>query len=148
MHLTLPKNKCFIRFLLAGGFAAAVNFCSRILLNFIFSYDISIVFAYLIGMVTAFILCKYCVFEAKDSTKSTKELFIFTIVNIFALLQTLIVSVVLHEYIFPAWGIFTFSKEIAHAIGVIVPVFSSYFGHKYFSFASSSFSQKTNSKLL
>lgn len=118
---------------MVGGFAAGCNFFSRIIFNQWFSYSVSIVLAYLIGMLTAFILNKLIVF--KDSTQSlNKSVIYFSLINLLAIFQTWIISIVLNSYLFPSLGIFQYSKEISHAIGVLFPVFSSYFGHKKFSF--------------
>jgi putative flippase GtrA len=37
-------------------------------------------------------------------------------------------------YVLPRMGLTQFITEIAHAVGVVVPVFTSYLGHKRFSF--------------
>ncbi|PFH26935.1 GtrA family protein [Burkholderia sp. JKS000303] len=123
----------FLLFLLTGGFAAAVNWSSRILYNLWMPYSAAIVVAYVTGMITAFILAKLFVF--KKSTQSTgRSAFFFTLVNLVAVLQTWLVSVGLAYYVFPRLGLHWHDRDIAHLIGVIVPVFSSYIGHKKFSF--------------
>lgn len=126
-------SKQFLLFLLTGGFAAAVNFGSRIVYNQWLSFSDAVIVAYLTGMVTAFILAKLFVF--KKSRQSVKRsIFFFCLVNGFAVLQTWVVSMGLAFYALPAAGVKQFVPEIAHAVGVAVPVFSSYLGHKYFSF--------------
>lgn len=126
----MKLSREFINFVIVGGFAALVNFLSRILLNFILSYQISIVLAYCIGLITAYVLSKKFVF--KSDVNVTSSLFKFTLVNVFAVLQTYLVSVYLNMYL-ESKGV-PYSKEIAHFVGISVPVISSYFGHKYFSF--------------
>lgn len=37
-------------------------------------------------------------------------------------------------YVLPGVGVTRFAPEIAHAAGVVFPVFTSYFGHKHWSF--------------
>jgi putative flippase GtrA len=45
-----------------------------------------------------------------------------------------IISVALARFVFPAIQ-FTFHADtVAHVVGVVAPVFTSYLGHKYFSF--------------
>lgn len=123
----------FIRFLVTGGIAALVNFFSRIVLNLWLSFSTSIILAYLIGMVTAFSLVKFFVF-----TSSTQSLASsagrFVAVNVVAIAQTWLVSMAFDRYLLPWIGITQFSHEIAHAIGIGVPVFTSYLGHKHWSF--------------
>ncbi len=120
---------------MTGGFAAAVNWSSRILYNLWMPYSYAIVVAYLTGMVTAFVLAKVFVFTT--STQSTvRSLLIFSVVNIAAVIQTWAVSVLLAYYLLPLLGMIWHTKEIAHLAGVAVPVFTSYVGHKRFTFRS------------
>ncbi|WLA11834.1 GtrA family protein [Xanthomonas translucens] len=126
-------SRKFIKFLLAGGTAAAANFSSRILLGQVMPYTWSIVVAYLIGMLTAFVLNRMFVFEAA-STGLRHQAIWFTLINIAAVLQTLACSLILARWMFPAMGMRFHPETLAHAIGVAVPVFTSYFGHKALTF--------------
>jgi len=123
----------FIQFLVVGGFAALVNFVSRIIINNWVGYRLAVVLAYLVGMLTAFILSKMYVFE-KSGRHHLHELRDFTIVNVFAVIQVWLISVGLAEYLFPAIGFHFYAPEVAHLIGLAIPAVTSYFGHKYFSF--------------
>jgi putative flippase GtrA len=126
-------SKQFLVFLLTGGFAAAVNWGSRIVFNLWMPYSAAIVVAYIAGMITAFVLAKIFVFKA--STQSTgRSVLFFTLVNLVAVLQTWAVSVGLAYYVFPRFGMTWHDRDIAHLIGVMIPVFTSYIGHKKFSF--------------
>jgi putative flippase GtrA len=55
-------------------------------------------------------------------------------VNVVAAAQTWGISMGLDYYIFPEFGVTHFAPEIAHAAGVLFPVFTSYLGHKRWSF--------------
>ncbi|HCV95603.1 GtrA-like protein [compost metagenome] len=126
-------SRQFLLFLLVGGLAALVNVLSRIGYSQWLAFTPAIVLAYLTGMLTAFVLSRLFVF--KDSSRPLHHsAFYFVLVNAFAVLQTWIVSTVLAFHLLPWLGVATLRLEIAHAIGVAVPVFSSYFGHKYLSF--------------
>jgi len=126
-------TKQFTRFVLTGGIAAAANFGSRILFNRWMDFSSAVILAYLVGMIVAFLLAKAFVFH--ESTQSTnKSIFFFTVINLFAVLQTWLISMGLAVYILPAMGINIFVHEIAHAAGIVAPVFTSYLGHKHFSF--------------
>ena len=126
-------SRQFMTFLLTGGIAAAMNFCSRILYSLWLDFSSAVIIAYLTGMITAFVLAKIFVF--KDSRQSVRRsLIFFILVNLIAVLQTWIISVSLANYILPFLGLRRFVLEIAHAVGVMVPVFSSYIGHKRWSF--------------
>lgn len=129
-------SKQFMLFLLTGGSAAAVNFFSRIFYNQWMSFSAAIVLAYLTGMITAFFLAKFFVF-----TSSTQRFHyaavIFTLVNLLAVLQTWGISMFLAYYLLPTVGWKQYTHEISHAIGIIFPVFTSYLGHKRWSFRTS-----------
>ncbi|CAE6818307.1 hypothetical protein R69658_05729 [Paraburkholderia aspalathi] len=123
----------FLKFLLAGGVAAAVNFCSRIVFNHWMPFSAAIVMAYIAGMITAFILTKLFVFTESARPTWQSALF-FVLVNLVAVLQTWAVSVALAYYVLPWFGVSWHPKEIAHFVGVVVPVFTSYIGHKKLTF--------------
>ena len=126
-------SRQFLVFLLTGGFAAAVNFGSRIVYNQWTDFSVAVVLAYLTGMVTAFVLAKLFVF--KESTQSVHHSALwFCLVNGVAVVQTWFISMGLAYYLLPWLGVTRFVPEIAHAAGVIFPVFTSYIGHKRFSF--------------
>jgi putative flippase GtrA len=126
-------SKQFITFLITGGIAAAVNFFTRILFSNWMSFSQSIILAYMFGMATAFLLAKYFVFK-NSSRRSSTSAVIFIFVNVIAVLQTWSISIYLVEYLFPTINIVEFSEEIAHGIAIMVPVFTSYIGHKKWSF--------------
>jgi putative flippase GtrA len=85
-------------------------------------------------MVTAFALARWLVFP--PSGRSTiSELSWFTFVNLLAVAQVWLVSVGLAEFLFPRVGFGWHADTIAHVIGVSIPAVTSYFGHKYLSFA-------------
>lgn len=131
--IRLFASRQFFVFLITGGVAAVVNFGSRILYNQFMGFSPAVVAAFITGMTMAFVLAKIFVF--KHSTKPLyRSAFFFLLINLFALLQTWIISVVLVFYILPACGIVFFTKEIAHATGILVPAFTSYLGHKHISF--------------
>jgi putative flippase GtrA len=125
----------FLKFLLAGGVAAAVNFGSRILFNHWMPFSAAIVLAYIAGMITAFVLTKLFVFTESVHSTSRSAVY-FTLVNLVAVLQTWLVSIALAYYVLPWLGVVWHDREIAHFVGVLVPVFTSYVGHKKFSFRS------------
>ena len=133
----MKPNREFIVFLVVGGFAAIINVLSRIAFNLLCSYEVSIVLAYLCGMTTAYVLNRIYVFEPSGRSVAAEYLR-FGIVNVMALVQVWLVSVGLANYLFPAIRFAWNADTIAHGIGVAVPIVSSYFGHKYFSFSARS----------
>lgn len=127
-----PRSQ-FMGFLVAGGIAALVNFCSRIALNHWMPYSAAIMVAYLVGMVTAFVLNKLFVFR-ETVNPLHHQAFWFTLVNLAAVLQTLAVSLLLARWVFPAIHFNWHGETVAHAFGVAAPVLTSFIGHKHLSF--------------
>ena len=120
-------------FLLASGIAAAANFFSRLLLSQWLTYSVAIVLAYLVGLTAAFVLNRRFVFK-HSTNRVGVQMFWFVVVNIFALAQTLLVSLLFADILLPRFGIHDHSETIAHAIGIAAPTITSFFGHKYLSF--------------
>jgi putative flippase GtrA len=56
------------------------------------------------------------------------------LVNGLAIIQTWAISLLMAYYALPALGVQDYTLEIAHAVGIVVPVFTSFIGHKYWSF--------------
>ena len=126
-------SRQFLAFLITGGLAAAVNFGSRIIYNQWVAFSSAVILAYLTGMITAFLLARAFVFtDGNQSIKRSATFFI--LVNAVAALQTWGISMLLAYYVLGWLGITRFVPEIAHAVGVAVPVFTSYLGHKRWSF--------------
>lgn len=123
----------FLRFLAAGGIAAGVNFGSRFLFSLYFDYGTSVFFAYLVGMLVAFILMRGHVFDATQGSL-LQQVAKFVGVNFLAVLQTMVISLLLARWVLPSMGIVDHSKALAHLIGVLVPVVTSYFFHKFYTF--------------
>lgn len=120
-------------FLACNGVAAAFNFGSRLMLSRVLSYPVAIVVAYLFGMVTAFILSRTIVFRATEGSVG-QQMGWFVLVNVAAVIQTLLVSLLFARALFPALAIRWHPETVAHAFGIAVPAVSSYLGHKHLSF--------------
>lgn len=127
------KSRQFLFFLLTGGTAAAVNFGSRIVYSQWLNFSSSVILAYITGMIIAFVLAKLFVFKESQQSVHRSAAF-FVLVNLVAALQTWAISMGLAYYLLPSLGVTLFVREIAHAVGVAVPVFTSYIGHKRWSF--------------
>ena len=126
-------NRRFVLFLLAGGIAAAANYGSRFGFSLWFSYPTAIVLAYLVGMAVAFVLMRQYVFDGRGKEVGPQAVK-FAVVNMLAVLQTLVVSLVLARWLLPALGMTEHVEAVAHAFGVAVPVVTSYFGHRFATF--------------
>lgn len=123
----------FVGFLVAGGIAAAANIVSRILFSRYVWLELAVVLAYLVGMAVAFVLMRAHVFPPSNKPV-TRQIVAFSVVNLLAIVQTLVVTLLLARWLLPSMGVTILVEEIAHVIGVIVPIFTSFIGHKHFSF--------------
>jgi putative flippase GtrA len=132
----LAPVKQFVPFLIAGGLSVIVNVGSRILLSTIISYELAVAISHVLGMITAFLLNKIFVFSPSGRCLHS-EFSRFALVNVFSLTQTWIVSVGLVRLVFPVAG-FDFHPELtAHIIALGLSPFTSFWGHKRYSFAQS-----------
>jgi putative flippase GtrA len=123
----------FLRFLIASGVAAGLNFGSRILFSHFVNYSLAIVFAFIIGLSTGFLLNRALVFSTSSNSLRAQMLWFLTI-NLGALVLTLAVSLLLARIVLPAFGMHSHAEEIAHAVGILAPVLTSYLGHKHLTF--------------
>ncbi|MET3136846.1 putative flippase GtrA [Undibacterium sp. GrIS 1.2] len=96
-------------------------------------FSAAVILAYITGMLTAFVLAKLFVFRESQRSIYSSALF-FLLVNLVAIMQTWFISIFLAYHFLPWVGVASYTKEIAHAVGVIIPVFTSYIGHKRWSF--------------
>jgi putative flippase GtrA len=123
----------FLRFVIAGGIAAGANFGSRFVFSVFFDYGVAVFFAYLVGMLVAFLLMRGHVFNASDGPLAP-QVTKFVGVNVLAVLQTLVISLLLARWVLPSVGIIDHAEALGHLVGVLVPVVTSYFGHKFLTF--------------
>ncbi len=130
--MTSASNR-FGRFLVSGAVAAGVNYGARFAFSMWLPFAAAVTLAYLVGMVTAFLLMRRFVFEAHGRALVPQALK-FTLVNLVSLAQTLAISLLIVRYT-PATRLTTDEIEaIAHAVGLGVPIVTSYFGHKLATF--------------
>lgn len=133
MSALATKRWQFAFFVVVSGIAAVANFFSRILFNIWTSYAVAIVLAFFVGLATAFLLNRRYVFPNSKNSAHTQA-FWFVVVNLLALAETLAISLLLADLAFPQMGMHWHAREVAHAAGIAAPVFTSYLGHKYWTF--------------
>jgi len=120
-------------FVAASAVAAVANLVSRVALSLFVPYAAAIVGAFCVGVSTAFVLNRHFVFAAAADPIGLQFLR-FVAINLIGLAQTLIISLVLAVYVLPSAGWTWHAETVAHAVGIAVPVATSFLGHKYFSF--------------
>lgn len=124
----------FWTFVAVGGLAAIVNWFSRIMFSAQgFPFEFAVIVAYIFGMATAYLLSRMFVFE-RTGRSLASEIWRFVLVNIVALVIVWIVSVSLERWILPQIGWTWRPAEVAHGIGILSPIVTSYFGHRFFTF--------------
>ena len=129
----MRADQQFLRFALAGGLAALANFGSRFVFSLWLPYAAAIVAAYVVGMVVAFVLMRRFVFPA-HTRPLQHQVLSFAVVNGLAVAQTLVVSLFLAGWALPRWGVRAHAEAIAHAVGVAVPVLTSFLAHRAVTF--------------
>ena len=127
------QNRQFVLFIITGGAAAFVNIISRILLSLIFAFEIAVLLAYGIGMIIAYILNRRFVFS-RTQQSIRRSFAAFSLVNLLAVLQTLILSSLIRDFLLQSIDSIATIDLIAHITGVLLPILTSFFGHKYLSF--------------
>jgi putative flippase GtrA len=131
-HQGTVLNRQFPRFLAAGGLAALANFSSRFLFSLFMPFEGAVVMAFLVGLASGFILSRHYVF-ANSGNALHVQIGYYLLVNLLALVQTWLLSVYGARWLTPQLGL-ELAQALAHLAGIMLPVFSSYFGHRYFTF--------------
>lgn len=125
--------KQFILFLLSGGLAAGLNWGSRFIFSRWLPFELAVTAAFFVGLLSGFLLMRWFVFDGRGKPV-IKQAGKYIVVNLFALAQTLLISSLLARWLLPEFGVVQHSEAIAHLVGVLVPVITSYIGHKRWSF--------------
>lgn len=119
---------------MVGGFAAAVNIGARLLFSIFVSFEIAVILAFPVALTFAFVLNRHYVFHAPKDNISTQYARFF-LVNLIGLAQILVVSILLARIFFPLIGFVWNAETIAHIVGVLSPVVTSYVLHNQYTFA-------------
>ena len=131
----MPQGRTaqFARYLLAGGLAALANYGSRFAFSRAVPFELAVVLAFGVGLCTGFLLMRYYAFQPSQQSTGS-QLLAYLAVNALALVQTLAISSLLLRLVLPALGVQFQAQAIAHGAGVLVPVVTSYFGHRWLTF--------------
>ena len=129
----MSARRRFVTFILVGGLAAAVNIVARAAFSLVAPFSVAITLAFFIALTLAFTLNRIYVFG--NLGNRAHQFWRFLVVNLAALVQTWGVSMLLVRYILPGIGEGWQPELVAHTIGVLSPVVTSYVAHKHFTFA-------------
>jgi energy-coupling factor transport system substrate-specific component len=138
MHsvLSLPQP---LRFLLAGGVAAAVNWAVRFPLSAVMPFLPAVTVATIIGMMIGFVAYRLLVFPG-SSRPVIQQIRDFVLVNTSSFLLVVIVAGLLRSVLLliSTPGV---AEPVAHALGIAAGATLNYFGHSMVTFKSRQFSK-------
>lgn len=123
----------FLRFLMAGGTAAALNWASRFAFSQVMSFGWAVALAYMVGFFTAFTLNRMFVFDRSDRTIA-REMINFGLVNAVSFPIMWVVSMLFGLLLLPHYMSRPLAEAVGNAIGIMSPVGISFALHKFFTF--------------
>lgn len=132
---TLTQLPQGLRFLLAGGFAAAVNWAVRFPLSLILPYVLAVLAATAIGMAVGFAVYRHFVFPTSGRAPS-RQLRDFIAVNVCAMAVVAAVAVLFKDGLFPLIGLALAPEAVAHAIGIAAGALVNFIGHRHVTFGA------------
>ena len=122
----------FVLFVFVGGLAALVNWVARLVSSVWFPFAWAVAIAYVFGMVAAFVLNSVYVFPRSDKPRPAQARD-FVLINLANFPVVWLVSIQLNRGML-ALGFTHYTKEIAHAIALAVPVFTTFLLYKFLAF--------------
>jgi putative flippase GtrA len=131
--LSVYLSRQFGRFLIAGGFAAIVNWLSRFAFNLVMSYAAAIVAAYAAGMAVAYVLNKRYVFP-HSCRPVAAEISFFVLFNLAAFPVVWAIAYVLGERLLPGLLPRQLALALGHGFAVAVPGLVNFVLHKSITF--------------
>lgn len=125
-----------VRFLIAGGGAAAINWLSRIALSQVMPFEAALLVAYGIGMAVGFWLYRTFVFRAAPRASAPGQIALFLAVNGAGAGVVLAVSagvLAAFDAGLPAVPR-ALAEALGHGFGIAVGAVSNYVGHRLLTF--------------
>lgn len=126
-----------VRFLIAGGSAAAINWVARIVLSLAMPFEAALLLAYAIGMAAGFWLYRVFVFHGAGHGSLRNQILIFLGVNAVGALVVLAASSLIiagFGTLLPAVPL-SVAQAFGHGIGIGLGAVANYFGHRLLTFA-------------
>jgi putative flippase GtrA len=128
----------FLRFLATGSIAAFSNMAAVAAFRLLMPLLPAAILGYIIGMVIAFILFQRVMFNTPGLVLTrpilARRIFRFTVVNMVGLCLSVATTMTFAEIVLPAVRWTFMPVTVANFFGVAVPAFSSYFGHKFWTY--------------
>ena len=127
-----------VRFLIAGGSAAAINWLARILLSLLLPFEAALIVAYGIGMAAGFWLYRAFVFRAASHGSLSGQLALFLAVNAVGAAVVLAVSTLRIDgltELLPDWKP-AVVQALGHGVGIAGGAVANYLGHRLLTFGA------------
>jgi putative flippase GtrA len=125
-----------VRFLVAGGFAALVNWLARFPLSLFLPFPAAVAAATAVGMCVGFVSYRHFVFPGSDRAVA-HQLRDFVLINLVSMGIVTCVAVVFADVVLPRAGLVWHVEAIAHAIGIAVGAVVNFYAHRLISFRPS-----------
>jgi putative flippase GtrA len=122
------------RFLLLGGFAAAINWLARFPLAMVLPFEAAVILAYVIGMSAGFVLYRRYVFPG-SSRPVLQQSLIFLGVNLVGAVMVLGLT---HLFLLALADValpLTAREGLAHGLAIGIGAVVNFFGHKTLTFS-------------
>ena len=133
-HAWLTRTQQVLRFLLLGGFAAAVNWLVRFPLSAFLPLSWAVLVAAMIGMTAGFVLYRRYVFPGSNRPIQL-QIALFLVVNLvgaaLVLGLTLLFLNVQATFSYPLW----IQEGLAHGFAIGFGAISNFFGHRMLTFS-------------
>jgi energy-coupling factor transport system substrate-specific component len=125
----LPQS---VRFLFAGGLAAAVNWLVRFPLSTIMPFPAAVVTAAVIGMAVGFTLYRIFVFPGspRDVWRQLRD---FVLINLVTMVVVAIAAFLIRNLLLPYMQL-EVAEAVSHAIGIAIGAVLNYAGHGMITF--------------
>lgn len=122
------------RFLIAGTFAAFVNWVARIALSVFLPFEASILLAYVIGMSTGYVLyARYVYVDRQTRSDTWRSVGVFLIVNVLSAGLVLGLSVMFLSGLSALFPIIT-AQALAHGFAMVLGAVANYCAHSRITF--------------
>lgn len=143
--MRIARNSEVVRFLVAGGLAAAINWVARILLSLAMPFEAALLLAYGIGMAAGFWLYRRFVFDGASAGSLRGQLAVFLAVNMAGAGVVLAVSAGLVAGLAPLLPQVPLAlvESFGHGVGIAVGAGANYLGHRLLTFSARSGAPQT-----
>lgn len=130
--IRLFYSRQFLAFLAVGTSAATLHWLARLILNIWLPFSWAVAMAYGVGLLVAFLLNSFYVFPLSNKPKPLQARdFIFVNLAFFPVVW--LIATQINIWLQDS-GFVQYSKEVAHAIAISVPMVATFLFYKFYAF--------------